>query len=539
MNKNNINLNNNDISFNYYNNECKILQMLSIPYLGVYSDDYIFMNPTLNIISQTPPKNLPKIIKKNLKKLPQYLEPSYFHITLDGSNLYKNYNQRIINDKYTRINVIPHPYIFYNVNLTKGKEHVTHVYASIYTRDQNNYEDFIKESNEGDNVKINPNCDFLDRSLKREIILHLSDDGYPAISPNNLSILLNLNCQIINFYLIIVGTFRNSPCKYCVVEFLIFPNFYQNEIFKGLYKSFIKNDNNTQDILINCSLTYLIYSNIFKKVFFYFFDEIIQCKNTDSYKELYKTIFTTIFDYDNSNLDKDQQMIDLTNIGNFYFENLISFVEFLFEDKEHKIKNYGYDILSNCFEKEYILEIIIKYINFHIKYISDIFFSFNNYLNNYENFNNDNIEEVSQTMFGNDIWNKIEEKICKKLKIEKDLFEKKVNNIEIKLRNKNRKIIPNRNIEIFKKIISELLEKNTLNESLVNELDVPIKNFLFYNVWEMKGCIMGVHNDFGKYSFLGKVIPSCYYCENEEIFKICEDMCEILEKIDQSYKTID
>ena len=44
------------------------------------------------------------------------LEPSFFHITLDGSNLYKNYNQRIINDKFTRINVLPHPYIFYNVN---------------------------------------------------------------------------------------------------------------------------------------------------------------------------------------------------------------------------------------------------------------------------------------------------------------------------------------------------------------------------------------------------------------------------------------
>jgi hypothetical protein len=540
MEKENFNLknNNNDISFNYFNKECSILQMLSIPYLGVYSDDYTFMSPTLNIKLQTPPKNLPKTIKNKLKKLPLNLEPSFFHITLDGSNLYKNYNQRIINDKFARINVIPHPYIFYNVNLIKGREHVTHVYASIYTRKQNNYEDFIKESNEGDNVRINPECDFLDKSLKREIILHLSDDGFPAISPNNLSILLNLNCQIISFYLIIVGTYKNSPCKFCVVEFLIFPNFYQNEIFKDLYKSFVKNNDNTQDILLNCSLTYLIYSNIFKKVFFYFFDEIIQCKNADSYKELYKTIFTTIFDYENYELDKEQQMKDLINIGNFYFENLISFVEFLFEDKEHKIKNYGYEILSNCFEKEYILEIIIKYINFHIKYIFDIFFSFNYYLNDYENFNEEIIEEISQSMF-NEKWNKIEDKICKQLNVEKEIFEKKVNNIEIKLRNKNRKTIPNRNIEIFKKILNELLEKNNLNESLVNELDVPIQNFLFYNVWEMKGCLMGIHNDFGKYSFLRKIIPSCYHCDNEEIFKICEEMCEILEKIDQSYKTID
>ena len=55
----NNNNNNNNISFNYYNKECSLLQMLSIPYLGVYSDDYTFMSPTLNIKLQTPPKNLP------------------------------------------------------------------------------------------------------------------------------------------------------------------------------------------------------------------------------------------------------------------------------------------------------------------------------------------------------------------------------------------------------------------------------------------------------------------------------------------------
>ena len=50
---------------------------------------------------------------------------------------------------------------------------------------------------------------------------------------------------------------------------------------------------------------------------------------------------------------------------------------------------------------------------------------------------------------------------------------------------------------------------------------------------------MGIHNDFGKYSFLRINIPSCYHCDNEVIYKICEDMCDLLEKIDQSYKTID
>ena len=54
----------------------------------------------------------------------------------------------------------------------------------------------------------------------------------------------------------------------------------------------------------------------------------------------------------------------------------------------------------------------------------------------------------------NEKWNKIEDKICKQLNVEKEIFEKKVNNIEIKLRNKNRKTIPNRNIEIFKKILN-------------------------------------------------------------------------------------
>ena len=219
----------NDISFNYYNETCEILQMLSIPYLGVYSDDYTFMNPLLVLNSTTIPENLENSLNKKIYNLDKNnLEASYFHITMEGSNLYKNYNQRIINDKYSRINIIPHPYIFYNVNLKKGHEHFTHIYAAIYTKNKNNDKDFIKESNEEDNVKINPDCELLNKNLKRDIILHLSDDGYPAISPNNLSILLNLNCQIINFFLVIVGTYRNKPCKFCVVEYIIF---YMNQHF--------------------------------------------------------------------------------------------------------------------------------------------------------------------------------------------------------------------------------------------------------------------------------------------------------------------
>ena len=56
---------------------------------------------------------------------------------------------------------------------------------------------------------------------------------------------------------------------------------------------------------------------------------------------------------------------------------------------------------------------------------------------------------------------------------------------------------------------------------------------IFQLVWERKGKILGIHNDFGKMSFLrSNVIPNNYHCDQEEQVEILLDMISLIEGFD-------
>jgi hypothetical protein len=60
------------------------------------------------------------------------------------------------------------------------------------------------------------------------------------------------------------------------------------------------------------------------------------------------------------------------------------------------------------------------------------------------------------------------------------------------------------------------------------------RNFLYYKVWERKGKVIGINNDFGRLSLLNSnEIPSNYHCSQEEIVEILLEVINILENIDQ------
>jgi len=53
---------------------------------------------------------------------------------------------------------------------------------------------------------------------------------------------------------------------------------------------------------------------------------------------------------------------------------------------------------------------------------------------------------------------------------------------------------------------------------------------LFYLVWLRKGKIVGIHNDFGRLSFIrSKDISSNYQCSQEEQVEIILDIISMLE----------
>jgi hypothetical protein len=60
------------------------------------------------------------------------------------------------------------------------------------------------------------------------------------------------------------------------------------------------------------------------------------------------------------------------------------------------------------------------------------------------------------------------------------------------------------------------------------------RSFLYYKVWERKGKIIGIHNDFGQLSLLNMhQIPSNYHCSQEEIVEILLEVINILENFDE------
>ena len=100
-----------------------------------------------------------------------------------------------------------------------------------------------------------------------------------------------------------------------------------------------------------------------------------------------------------------------------------------------------------------------------------------------------------------------------------------------------RKKITNKNIGIFLQMSNEVLNDNRdAFLKLLDSIDKPLQNSLFFSVWRFKGKIMGVHNDFGRLSFIqSNQICQVYHCSKEEQYEICLQMMSLLEKIDNEY----
>ena len=255
-----------------FNEVCELLQMISVPYLGIYLEEYIFLNP-LNVLKQkTMPNNLPLHLKEKIEKFQSeyYVTPEYFHVTLDGSEVYSLYNQRIIHTDYVRINIAPHPYVFYNVNL--NKEHRSVVFLSAFT-DERSFNS-VKDSEEGSGVRVNPDCKLDNNGLLREIILHEGGGGIPAISPNNCAILLNINNQIVNFFLVTLVTYGNKIVKCSVTEYNVLPTAYQSQLLSELTNSFWIAKTNEESVK-TIYFTYLTYVDTLNCLCFYFFNQAI------------------------------------------------------------------------------------------------------------------------------------------------------------------------------------------------------------------------------------------------------------------------
>ena len=246
---------------NIYTEQCDLLKMLSIPTFGIYSNDYAFLEQILVIKGNSLPNNSPKNLQDQINYLKNHypdLDIQYFHLTLSASTLFSITPENISHLSYTPLNFISHPYIFYNCQL--NREHKSDVYCAAYI-DENEF-DTIKQEDGDTHLRVNPQCNIDDNQLKREVYIHLSGDGYPSISPNNCHLLINLNAQVINFYVITLGTYGGKIVKCFIGNYLLIPNLSDLPLYKDIYSSLLK-QKNKEDLIRD----WIIFKNKFNDIF--------------------------------------------------------------------------------------------------------------------------------------------------------------------------------------------------------------------------------------------------------------------------------
>ncbi len=516
--------------------QCPLLKMPAIPTFGIYDEsDYLLMNPIHIVKSQKMmPDNLPHFIFQQIKAISQkykQIVPEFYHVTLDANKIYTNSNERIIESNYTRINLVAHPYIFSNPRISQTSK--THINCAIYK--ENDELDTIMESNESTQVKINPECDIISPSLNRDIKIEIDQKEKKVyLEPNNCSFLINLNSQIINFYCIVLGTHNNLVTKCFIGNYVIIPNVLNSHILKTITENLLYQNNN-ETKLFSLIIGQLIYNDSLMSILYNYLDKIINnCSNIktiNNIKENFVKAFKIIFEFDNSSVTQKDHDQDLNNIGNFYYEHIKKYINYIYPGSSC-INDFSEKIILCSLKNKYIIEIIIKYIDFHLSRINNIICSYFDYYNN-EKINIQKMKEKASEIHKKQNWPGLQDIFCKQLKIDKKNFDKIIGFFIDKYRKK----IMNHNIELFQRICNNLLDNKNIDINILEQIDEPIREYFFYHIWVYKGRLNGIHKDFGKHSFLcSDKIKPIYHCQSDEKYNFCERMKSILYDADAPYK---
>ena len=506
-----------------YKEQCDLLNMISIPTFGIYSEDYAFLEQLLILKKNSIPNTLPSSVKDQidyLKKNYPDLKPEFFHITLSSSILFSISPEKLNPLSYTALNYISHPYIFYNCQL--NKEHKSDIYCAAYIDELEI--DTIKEEKGNTHLRLNPKCNIDDGQLKREVYMHLSGDGYPSLSPNNCQLLINLNSQIINFYIITCGTYGGKIVKCFIGNYVIIPNSHNSILFNDINKSLLV-QKNKEKLIEDLIVFRNKYNDMFIYILSYYLkDYIIKAKSIEEVKKYSIKAFSIIFDIFDNFKEENKKIIE--NISNYYYNNIINFITDLYPYGKNISNNFGFEILENSLKNGYIVELILKYIKFNTSRINNIILNILYFICDNEDIlfyfqNNSNLK------FRDSIFPNLKKFCCDKLIIDLDKLEESRNFYNEIVRNPKN----NPDLEILINICQSIKNKGNIN---IYDLSDIMRNYLFYIVWEKKGKVLGVHNDFGRISFMRiNEIDNKYFCSDEERLNCCELLIQHLINVDE------
>lgn len=350
-----------------YTRENTLLNMVAVPYFGVYSENYTFYHPIKTFftekVTQEMYDSFPEIMRRNISQIlnNHNIPLEYLHVTIDGSAVSSKYTNNTQNG-FLRLNFIPHPYIFSDVT-NLNKNHETNIFSGIFTNQAN--QNYIQETNEFDGLRLNP-MELINDINKKEIILHSTQEGFPAISPNNCAILVNINSCFFSLYNMTLVTLKNKIVKMVITQF-----YFINTTNFTLIDSYILNTGNNSKEISELSFNIEMIRNIIETTSNSFLN-----KNFD--KNVIKNMFNCILNMEElqqSYLVEEYYFIESSNDKSidFYYEDLCKFIWQFFGCPN--IDNFGEEILylnqSDSNYRLFSIEIVKKYLRSFISIFDD------------------------------------------------------------------------------------------------------------------------------------------------------------------------
>ena len=223
-------------------------------------------------------------------------------------------------------------------------------------------------------------------------------------------------------------------------------------------------------------------------------------------------------------INDNEEKKKIENISNYYYNNLIKFIGNLYIDGYKVSPAFGEKIFENSIKLDYFEVFILKYIDYFKNRINDIIFKMIYFL-----IDNEEIlfyiKNKADEVYNKDILPNIKDLCLKKLDLDEKVFNDILNNFT-KIKKKS-----NPNIELLINICNKINNKENF---IIDNLDEIFKNYLFFIVWEYKGKLSGIHNDFGRISFMRiNEMDSKYFCSDEDRIKCCQILIQRLIDADE------
>ena len=210
---------------------------------------------------------------------------------------------------------------------------------------------------------------------------------------------------------------------------------------------------------------------------------------------------------------------------NYYYDNVCHFIKNLYKFSEFE-NNFGERLLESSLKKNFVEELLLKYILFSIKRINQIILNYEFFI-----YENDDalarIQENADEQYSEDILPNLKSLLADLLNAE----EEKIDEIKDIYSEENRVHKNNPNIETLINICNAVRNEDDI-APILNELDDLMKTYLFYIVWIYKGKPCGVHDDFGRVSFMNEAIDKKYFCNDDDKINCCQQLIEYLENAD-------